>query len=573
MVFYYGCREVKVDMITKEDMTMKMAMRVWMVFVLLAFIATSASGEIRGGTISVSPFVGGYTFEGNENLQTKALTGIRLGYNLTDKWGLEGVLTYMKTDNYSILAPADLNVWGYRLDALYHLCGKGRFACSLAAGLGIRSTDYKDNSVERRHVLADYGLVLQYFLTDNLAARGDLRHMVLFNDKLNNVEYTIGLTYYFGGYKTGRLPAAAAASAATSVAVKDSDNDGVPDKDDDCPGTPRGAKVDSDGCPVDSDRDGVPDHLDKCPSTPAGAKVDSDGCPGDSDKDGVYDDFDKCPGTPLGVQVDSDGCVADSDKDGVPDYLDKCSDTLRGVKVGSDGCPADSDKDGVPDYLDKCPGTPLGVQVDGSGCAVLVSVPVPAPVDSDKDDVIDFLDKCPDTPLGVKVDKDGCPLDSDKDGVPDYLDKCPGTKLGATVDSDGCRMEELKKEATGVAKEMFEKGRATIKVEFDFNKADIKPQYHQEIKKFADVMQNYPDLKVVIEGNTDITGKKAQNQELSKKRAESVKKYLVEKFGVEESRLTTRGLGGSRPIASNKTKDGRKQNRRVEAVLDYVNKK
>ncbi len=551
MVFYYGSCQIEVGIITEEDLTMKMAMRVWIVFVLLVFIATSASGEIRGGAISISPFFGGYTFEGNENLQTRSLTGIRLGYNLSDKWGLEGVLTYMKTENYPILTQADLNVWGYRLDALYHLCGKGRFVCSLAGGLGMRSTDYKDNSRERKHVLADYGLVLQYFLTDNLAARGDIRHMVLFNDNLNNVEYTLGLTYYFGGYKTGRLPTVAAASAA--VAIKDSDNDGVTDEDDDCPGTPRGVKVGSRGCPVDSDRDGVPDYLDKCPDTLLGVKVDNDGCPADSDRDGVPDYLDKCSGTPLGVKVDESGCT---------------------VLVPAPA-PADSDEDGVPDYLDKCPGTPLGVKVDGSGCAVLAPVPVPAPVDSDKDGVIDSLDKCPGTPLGVKVDKNGCPLDSDKDGVPDYLDKCPGTKLGAKVDSEGCRMEELKREAAAavVAKEMFEKGRATIKVEFDLDKANIKPQYHEEINKFADVMQNYPDLKVVIEGNTDRTGKKAHNQELSEKRAESVKKYLVKKLGVEESRLTTKGFGDSRPIASNKTRGGRKQNRRVEAVIDYVIKR
>lgn len=59
---------------------------------------------------------------------------------------------------------------------------------------------------------------------------------------------------------------------------------------------------------IDSDNDGVADNLDKCPGTPAGVKVDKDGCPLDSDKDGVYDYLDKCPGTPAGVRVDKDGC-------------------------------------------------------------------------------------------------------------------------------------------------------------------------------------------------------------------------------------------------------------------------
>ncbi len=77
---------------------------------------------------------------------------------------------------------------------------------------------------------------------------------------------------------------------------------------DECPGTPRGVKVDAKGCPIDSDGDGVPDHLDKCPDTPRGMRVDSEGCPIDSDGDGVPDHLDKCPDTPRGARVDSEGC-------------------------------------------------------------------------------------------------------------------------------------------------------------------------------------------------------------------------------------------------------------------------
>ncbi|RJP69895.1 MAG: OmpA family protein [Candidatus Abyssobacteria bacterium SURF_17] len=93
--------------------------------------------------------------------------------------------------------------------------------------------------------------------------------------------------------------------------------------------------------------------------------------PLDSDGDGVPDNLDKCPDTPKGVKVDKDGCPLDSDGDGVADYLDKCPDTPKGVKVDKDGCPLDSDGDGVPDYLDKCPDTPKGVTVDAAGCWII----------------------------------------------------------------------------------------------------------------------------------------------------------------------------------------------------------
>ncbi len=118
----------------------------------------------------------------------------------------------------------------------------------------------------------------------------------------------------------------------------------------------------------DDDGDGVPNHLDKCPDTPKGVKVDSNGCPIDSDGDGVPDYLDKCPDTPKGTKVDASGCPIDSDGDGVPDALDKCPGTPKGVKVDAKGCPVDTDGDGVPDYLDKCPGTPRGVPVDDTGC-------------------------------------------------------------------------------------------------------------------------------------------------------------------------------------------------------------
>ena len=120
----------------------------------------------------------------------------------------------------------------------------------------------------------------------------------------------------------------------------------------------------------DDDGDGVANHLDKCPDTPKGVKVDAEGCPLDSDGDGVPDYLDKCPGTPKGVAVDATGCPIDSDGDGVPDYLDKCPGTPKGAAVDATGCPIDSDGDGVPDYLDKCPGTPRGVPVDATGCPI-----------------------------------------------------------------------------------------------------------------------------------------------------------------------------------------------------------
>ena len=152
----------------------------------------------------------------------------------------------------------------------------------------------------------------------------------------------------------------------------DSDNDGICDSNDKCPGTLAGSKVDKNGCAIDSDGDGVPDGIDQCPGTPAGAKVDAKGCPMDSDNDGVYDGIDECPGTPAGAKVDAKGCPKDSDNDGVYDGIDECPNTPAGAKVDAKGCPMDSDSDGVYDGIDKCPNTPAGTKVDETGCPVEV---------------------------------------------------------------------------------------------------------------------------------------------------------------------------------------------------------
>jgi len=156
---------------------------------------------------------------------------------------------------------------------------------------------------------------------------------------------------------------------------KDTDKDGVKDKNDACPNSPVGAVVDAAGCPIDSDGDGVFDGLDQCANTPQGAIVNINGCPTDEDGDGVFDGIDKCPGTPAGAPVDAAGCPLDSDNDGVADYVDKCAKTPTGAVVDETGCPLDTDGDGVFDGLDKCPTTQAGVQVDEFGCPVDVKPP------------------------------------------------------------------------------------------------------------------------------------------------------------------------------------------------------
>jgi OOP family OmpA-OmpF porin len=117
---------------------------------------------------------------------------------------------------------------------------------------------------------------------------------------------------------------------------------------------------------------------------------------------------------------------------------------------------------------------------------------------------------------------------------------------------------------------IIEKGRQTLDVEFDSNKSIIKKGYYKDIDDLAGVMKKYPDLNVVIEGHTDNVGKAAYNKKLSQERADAVKKYMVENGGIDANRIKAEGFGEDKPIASNKTKDGRQKNRCVEAAVDYI---
>ena len=115
------------------------------------------------------------------------------------------------------------------------------------------------------------------------------------------------------------------------------------------------------------------------------------------------------------------------------------------------------------------------------------------------------------------------------------------------------------------AKQVFDE-KVRLNVEFDFDKADIRPRYHDELRKVGDFMNQYPDVNMALEGHTDSIGTDEYNQRLSQRRVDSVKKYIVDKFNIDGKRIKATGYGESRPIADNSTDEGRQRNRRVEAV-------
>jgi OOP family OmpA-OmpF porin len=248
--------------------------------------------------------------------------------------------------------------------------------------------------------------------------------------------------------------------------------------------------------------------------------------PGDRDGDGLRDDVDKCPDDP-------------EDKDGFED---------------DDGCPdLDNDADGIKDTSDKCPLEPEDIDKfeDEDGCPDL---------DNDKDGLADKVDQCPNEAEDKDgfEDDDGCPdLDNDNDTFLDKDDKCP---IEFGVAPDGCPKKYVNVVVTQTKIEIKQT------VFFEFNKATIKSVSFGLLNEVAQALKDNPTIKVEVQGHTDSVGSDARNMKLSQKRAESVRTYLI-KQGVDSGRMVPKGYGETVPIADNRTKDGRAENRRVEFVI------
>jgi outer membrane protein OmpA-like peptidoglycan-associated protein len=216
----------------------------------------------------------------------------------------------------------------------------------------------------------------------------------------------------------------------------------------------------------------------------------------------------------------------------------------------------DPDKDGIVGAADKCPNQAEDKDgfEDEDGC--------PDP-DNDKDGILDKDDKCPNEAEDKDgfEDDDGCPdADNDKDGIPDDKDKCPNEPetVNNYQDEDGCPDEipAAIKKFTGVIEG----------IRFKTGSAEITKDSNSVLDKAVQLLVDYPDVKLEIGGHTDNVGKAEFNKELSQKRADAVKAYMVKK-GIADDRLASVGYGMDKPITANKTAADKAKNRRTEFTL------
>lgn len=249
--------------------------------------------------------------------------------------------------------------------------------------------------------------------------------------------------------------------------------------------------------------------------------------PGDADGDGILDPEDECPNEPEDFDQfeDEDGCPETQDTDG------------DGLADDADTCPVEAeDADGFQDE---------------DGC--------PEP-DNDLDGIADGQDQCadqPEDPDGFE-DDNGCPdLDNDADSIPDATDNCPNEPGPAA--EQGCPRvyQNVTVTSTGIV--------ISQRIYFEYNRAVIRSRSFGILNTVGQVLTDFPDITVEIQGHTDSRGSDAYNLRLSQERAEAVRTYLIGR-GIAANRLTARGYGETVPIDTNRTAGGRAANRRVEFI-------
>ncbi|MDC0683040.1 OmpA family protein [Sorangium atrum] len=294
--------------------------------------------------------------------------------------------------------------------------------------------------------------------------------------------------------------------------------------------------------------------------------------------------FGRLPGIPkarffaaLGVAAD---VVPSAPPAAAPAAFAGASAATKGARGAARAAPpaADFDGDSVPDAEDACPRVIGEARPPAAAAGARPAFRRGCPPDRDDDGIYDVDDRCPDVP-GVSsaaadagsgpasaapanagsqpASKHGCPADTDGDGIPNAADACPYERGKPSEDpaTHGCPFA-VRIEGSQIV--------ILQQVQFRTGRAEIEPESFELLSEVAAVLEEHPEIaRVAVDGHTDNQGSAQANLSLSQRRALAVVAWLTA-HGIDARRLEARGFGARRPLADNRTRDGRAKNRRVE---------
>ena len=444
----------------------------------LAMVAltTPVFAENRAGAVTLSPYIGGYTFDHDQsyqNLEIAPIYGLRLGYNFDKNWGVEGSFGYVLAESRGVKFQ-EADVYSYGIDALFHLNVTPNFVPFLALGMGGIHHNYPASGFGYYpEYSANYGLGIKYFVADSVALRADVRHVILPDDKLQNLEYTAGVTFLIGGEK------------------------------------PPVAQVQAQAMP-------------ECP-----------------------------PPAPVPVPVP---VVRDT----TAPYV-----TLVTPLDGSaDASTRTEMRVAFSEPIDPATINTNTVTLYQGNMAVQGTVSVPT---STSASFTQASELAPNTLYTGRVTSGV----RDLAGNPMANDYVWNFKTAAVP---AARVKTQKTTETRyISKLVMLSG-----THFEFDKANLTPEGKKLVQQNIQIMKDNPDLRIRIEGHTSASGSAKYNQNLSERRANAVRTYMIEEGGIAPERLEAVGYGKTRPAIpearpSDKESKAAQANRRV--VFEIIEKK
>lgn len=517
---------------------MRTAIKVFVLcfFILLAINTSTVNAQVQPGQFSIGAHAGYITFDNDRKLHDTPLGGIRLGYDFTRYFGLEGTFSFFNTAyDTPINGKKEVKGITYRLEGLLHLLPRSPIVPFLAVGGGGMNLDYPRGASNSHRALVDYGGGLKLFGGENWLMRLDVRHLYEFDTSRGDVEFTMGISYLFGKKKEGLVYRAEEVAAEEVVSAplnlrvwpkSESENNLTWD----AVAGARAYRIYRDGKYLAQAETNQALDSALAPATRYCYRVTAVSATG---KESAASN-EACATTPAKRIAAPADITAKAVSDSQINVSWKETKGAKEYRVYRDGVFLTTAK--TPSLAD------MGLKSSTRYCYTVTAVGE----DGQESEV-----------SRTACDQTFAPPEE----VKEVKREAEAKALVLTPKEE--------KAVAQVTKELKEKGEARINIQFDFDKANVKPKYHNELKKFAAVLLRDPSLQVVIEGHTDNIGTKEYNQKLSERRAQAVVKYLVDKFGVPKQQLTARGYGMSKPIADNKTKEGRAKNRRVMAVVAY----
>lgn len=485
----------------------------------------------------MTPYFGGYRFEGNSNVGDTLLIGLGADFQLTDNFAADFIylkgdadLNYLQLNTQRCVTQKSIDTNIFHVSGRYHLFTKANFTPYVSTGLGLFSmnSDYVEmfKGHPDRHYLFQfhYGCGIKYYLTKSLSLRGDLRHMISFENMDNDLSAILGISYSFG------------------TPAKENPEQKGPHK-----------KKEDTVSPKTQDHATIEKKHPKKTAT-----IDSE-----NKKLAESETSTQIPLKTKEIEKNSQTKTKTAHQETkIPTQTDKKSvskppqQIASGKKMATDRMAAQKGQATMQStsFINKKSDKELQM----------------AYVDTDADGILDHVDKCPSTPRNVRVNMFGCAPDHDRDGVIDVLDQCPGTHARTKVDKYGCRINTIKnsKKYVKISPENLKIFQTTI--QFDYKSAQVKDTYHANLLKITQWMKKIKHPVIIINSHTDNIGSQIYNINLSDKRAYSIKKYLHDHFQISDHLIKTYSFGETQPVADNATEEGRQKNRRAEIVVTEI---